>query len=110
MRALGLLKLWQKLSLIALALLVPALLATAFYIRTVSGLIDVTREEIAGARFLQPLGALNIELIQQRSARDPGSNAPIAALGEEVDRANVELAGRFETAADWQKAKADWTR
>ena len=109
------LKLWQKLALIVSALLLPTALASAFYIRTMSEAIDVSRLEIAGARYLLPLGALQRELLNHRGlvgvavADDTQHRQALAAsereirrLGDEITAVDRELDGTFGTSPQWR--------
>jgi methyl-accepting chemotaxis protein len=120
---LGRLNLWQKLGVIVGALLIPMGLASAFYVRTVSSAIDVTHAEIAGARYLQPLGALHTEMLGHRGQLQAviGGNAEsapaLAKSREEIDRlmsaldaADAELNGRFDTTSQWRAIRDEWSR
>ena len=121
MKLLGRLKLWQKLAILVTALLVPTALASAFYIRTVSEAIHVTREEIGGGRYLQPLGAVLGEMLnhrgsahallsgdKSREAAVTASAAKIDRLMEVVDQVDAELNAEFGTSAQWRAIKDDW--
>jgi methyl-accepting chemotaxis protein len=120
---LGRLNLWQKLGVIVGALLIPMGLASAFYVRTVSSAIDVTHAEIAGARYLQPLGALHAEMLGHRGqlqaaiGGDAESAPALARSREAIDRlmsaldaADAELNGRFDTTSRWRAIRDEWSR
>jgi methyl-accepting chemotaxis protein len=123
MKLLGHLKLWQKLALLVAALLVPTLLAGAFYWRTVNDAIVVTRDELNGARYLQPLGAMFTEALDhganefalltgdasRRSAMSQAQSR-IATLITTIDPIDAELDGQFQTAAQWQTVKSLWAK
>src|SRR4051812_42969140 len=109
------LKLWQKLALIVSALLLPTALASAFYITTMSSAIDVSRLEIAGARYLLPLGALQRELLNHRglvsvAAADDArhrqeltpSESEIKRLSAEITAVDRELNETFGTSPQWK--------
>src|SRR5262245_25986456 len=91
MRLLGHLKLWQKLALLVLALLIPTAVARAFYLRTVSDAIEVTEEELAGGRYLQPLGAVLGEMLNHRGSvhallsGDKARESAVAASANQID-------------------------
>jgi methyl-accepting chemotaxis protein len=122
MKLLGHLKLWQKLALLIAALLIPTLLAGAFYWRTVNEAIVVTRDELNGARYLQPLGALFTEILDHganshavlngdTSHREAvtASEARIASLIATIDPVDAQLDGQFDTSSKWQIVKAQWS-
>ena len=109
------LKLWQKLALIVSALLLPTALASAFYISTMSSAIDVSRLEIAGARYLLPLGALQRELLNHRglagvAVADDARHAQglarsaseIRRLTAEITTVDRELNETFGTSPQWK--------
>ena len=115
MTLLSKLKLWQKLALIVSALLLPTALASAFYITTMSSAIDVSRLEIAGARYLLPLGALQRELLNHRglvgvAAADDTrhrealarAESEIGRLSAEITTVDRELNETFGTSPQWQ--------
>jgi hypothetical protein len=123
MRLLGHLKLWQKLAILVTALLIPTALASAFYIRTVSDAIQVTREEIGGGRYLQPLGAVLGEMLNHRGSAHAllsgdksretavtASAAQIDRLMEVVDRVDAELNAQFATTAQWRAIRTTGAR
>src|SRR5215471_4502478 len=68
MKLLGRLKLWQKLAILVAGLLIPTILAGAFYFRTVSENLAITRAELDGAHYLQPLGAVLAEVLNHRGS------------------------------------------
>src|SRR5689334_16125437 len=121
MRLLGRLKLWQKLAILVVALLIPMLVASAFYVRTVTDAIEVTRMEIAGARYVQPLGAVLGEMLDHRGSvhamlsGDKSREAAVAASASEIDRLmavvdpiDAELNAQFATSDQWRAIKDDW--
>ena len=122
MKLLGRLKLWQKLALLVMALLIPTAVASLFYISNVTDAIEVTREEIGGGRYLQPLGAVLGEMLNHRGsahaflsgdkARETAvaaSAAKIDNLISAVDRVDTELNAQFSTSAQWRAIKDDWS-
>jgi methyl-accepting chemotaxis protein len=122
MKLLGRLKLWQKLAVLVTALLIPTAVASLFYISNVTAAIEVTREEIGGGRYLQPLGAVLGEILNHRGsahaflsgdkARETAvaaSAAKIDGLMSAVDRVDAELNAQFSTSAQWRAIKDDWS-
>ena len=122
MRFLSRLKLWQKLVLIVGALLIPTALASAFYIRTMTSAIDVSHLEIAGARYLQPLGSLRLALLDHRGVADlvqkgDRSRVPqtdriaheVDSLIADISEVEAELHGIFDTSAAWRAFISDWS-
>ena len=122
MRLLGRLKLWQKLAVLVAGLLIPTILAGAFYFRTVSVDIGLARHELDGARYLQPLGAVLAEVFTHRGSAhaslngDTSQKEVIAAsesrmdsLLSAVDRVDGELNSQFGTSAQWQAIKSAWS-
>ena len=123
MRLLSHLKLWQKLAILVGALLIPTAVACTFYIRTVSEAMAVTRLEMAGGRYLQPLGAVLGEVMHHRSvvhamlSGDASrklavteSAAQIDRLMTAVDAADAELDAVFATSKQWRAIKEEWVR
>ena len=68
MKLLGRLKLWQKLAVLVAGLLIPTVLAGAFYFRTVGEDVRLARAELDGARYLEPLGVVLAEVFNHRSS------------------------------------------
>jgi methyl-accepting chemotaxis protein len=123
MKLLGRLKLWQKLAILVTALLIPTVLASAFYIRTVNEAIKITREELAGGRYLQPLGAVLGEMLNHRGSvhallsGDKSREGAVAASADKIDRLIAEvdpvdgqLNAQLATSAQWKTIKEDWAR
>src|SRR5689334_17404851 len=121
MKLLGHLKLWQKLALLVVALLIPTAVASAFYIRTVSDAIQVTREELAGGRYLQPLGAILGEMLNHRGnvhaflSGDKSRESAVAASASRLDQlmsamdpVDEELNAQFTTSTQWHAIRDDW--
>src|SRR5690348_12888308 len=122
MRLLSRLKLGQKLAVLVAGLVIPTILAGAFYFRTVSADIGLARRELDGARYLQPLGAVLAEVFNHRGSAhallngDTGQKEAIAAaenrmdsLLSAVDAVDGELNAQFATSASWQAIKSAWT-
>jgi methyl-accepting chemotaxis protein len=121
MRLLGRLKLGQKLAVLVAGLLIPTILAGAFYFRTVSTDIGLARHELDGARYLQPLGATLAEVFSHRGSAHAllngdttqkdviaASESRMDALVSAVDSVDGELNVQFATSAPWQAIKSAW--
>ena len=121
MNVLGRLKLWQKLAILVAGLVLPTILAGAFYFRTVGDNIRLTRAELDGARYLQPLGAVLAEVFTHRGSAhallngDTSQKEALArsesrmdALLAEVDKVDEELNTRFQSSFQWRAIKAAW--
>ena len=122
MKLLGRLKLWQKLSVLVAGLLIPTILAGAFYFRTVSDNLKVTRAELDGARYLQPLGGLLAEVFNHRgiahvllngdtSQKEPvlTSEGRVDTLMEAVDKVDTQLDSEFRTGGQWHAIRSAWS-
>jgi methyl-accepting chemotaxis protein len=122
MRVLSRLKLWQKLAILVTGLLIPTILAGAFYFRTVSDNLQITRAEWDGARYLQPLGAVLAEMFNHRGSAHAllngdttqkealaASEARIESLLSAVDTVDGELSHEFDTSTQWGSIKSSWT-
>ena len=121
MTLLGRLKLWQKLTLLVAGLLIPTILAGAFYFRTVTADVQLSRAELDGARYLQPLGAVLAEALNHRGSAhamlngDASQKNALAAsegrmesLMGAVDKVDGELNTEFQTSGPWHTIKAAW--
>src|SRR5580658_6407591 len=120
MKALGRMKLWQKLAILVTGLLIPTILASGFYFATVSQGLKVTRAEVDGATYLQPLGAVLAEILSHRGAAhallngDTSQKDAVAAsesrmdsLLNAVDTVDASLDAKFHTASSWAAIKSD---
>ena len=122
MNVLGRLKLWQKLAILVAGLVIPTILAGAFYFRTVSENIRLASAELNGARYLQPLGAVLAEVFTHRGSAhallngDAGQKQALAssesrmdALLAAVDKVDGELNTQFQSSYQWRTIRAAWT-
>jgi methyl-accepting chemotaxis protein len=122
MNVLGRLKLWQKLAILVAGLVIPTILAGAFYFRTVSDNIRLARAELDGARYLQPLGAVLAEIFTHRGSAHAllngdasqklalaGSESRMDTLLAAVDKVDAELNAQFQSSSQWSAIKAAWT-
>jgi methyl-accepting chemotaxis protein len=121
MNVLGRLKLWQKLAVLVAGLVIPTILAGAFYFRTVSDNVRLARAELEGARYLQPLGAVLAEVFTHRGTAhallngDTGQKEALAAsesrietLIAAVDKVDGELNAHFHSTRQWSTIKSAW--
>jgi methyl-accepting chemotaxis protein len=121
MRLLGRLKLWQKLAVLVAGLLIPTILAGAFYFRTVADNVRLARAELDGARYLQPLGAVLAEIFTHRGSAHAllngdasqkqalaSSESRMDALFAAVDQTDGELDAQFQTRSQWAAIKSAW--
>jgi methyl-accepting chemotaxis protein len=121
MGLLGRLKLWQKLAALVAGLLIPTILAAGFYFHTVSDDVKVTRAELDGARYLQPLGAVLAEIFNHRgiahallngdaTQKEPitASEARVDSLLQAVDKVDAPLNGEFHTSTQWHVIRTAW--
>src|SRR5262245_51835022 len=92
MRLLSHLKLWQKLAILVGALLIPTAVACVFYTRAASELIAITRLEMDGGRYLQPLGSVLGEVMHHRGSvhamlsGDASRKLAVTEAAAQVDR------------------------
>ena len=106
MNLLGRLKLWQKLAVLVAGLLIPTILAGAFYFRTVTDNVRLARAELDGARYLQPLGAVLAEMFTHRGSvhallnGDASQNQALAAGESRMDALLAEKGGSSFIQAD----------
>ena len=121
MKLLGRLKLWQKLAVLVAGLLIPTILAGAFYFHTVTDNVRLARAELDGARYLQPLGAVLAETFTHRGSAHAllngdtsqkqvlaSSESRMDELLSAVDKADSELDAQFQTRAQWNAIKSAW--
>ena len=121
MKLLGRLKLWQKLAVLVAGLLLPTILAGAFYFRTVSDNVRLARAELDGARYLQPLGAVLAEMFNHRGSAHAllngdasqkqalaNSEGRMESLLAAVDKVDGELNGQFSSTPQWHAIKSAW--
>ena len=64
MKFLGRLLLWQKLTLLVAALLIPSALLAAFYLKSINSEVTEARLELDGARYTRAIDPLKIEVIR----------------------------------------------
>jgi methyl-accepting chemotaxis protein len=122
MKWLSQLKLWQKLALLVTSLMIPTLIAGAFYWSKVRDDMRTSRAELNGSRYLQPLGAVLTEVLAHEAAvhavlsGDATQKAAVTtaedrlqSLLRAVDTADADLNPQFNTTESWQSIKSSWT-
>lgn len=123
MKFLGRLKLWQKLSLIVVVLMAPAVVLGTLYVTNANDDLRTMRSELEGASYLQDLedvtnvvithrGRVNSLLNgdRQRESAVLASQAEFDEHAGHVDRADAEFGARFKSTSQWQAIKSDWTQ
>ena len=121
MKFLGRLLLWQKLTLLVAALLIPSALLAAFYLKSINSEVTEARLELDGARYTRAIDRLMIEVIRHRavanmflngekSRQEAVLDAQLTAqkAAATLDEVDAELGKTLEAHADWQAIKSDW--
>jgi methyl-accepting chemotaxis protein len=115
------LKLWQKLGWLVVAMAIPVALVGFFYLRLASTEVSQARDELAGARYLQGLGAVEGEILRQRIrafvllSGDASMKGELTAQQEEVgkrvaalDAVDAEVGKQLGVSDSWQRVKSEW--
>ena len=123
MNSLSRMKLWQKLTVLVVAMAVPTALLGVFYLSGADAQVALARDEIEGARYVQSLGAVLAQVADHRSrlfalltgdagGRDAvaGSEAEIARLVHDVDGSDAKVGAQLKVTEAWQGIKADWEK
>jgi methyl-accepting chemotaxis protein len=118
---LGRLRLWQKLALLVVAMLVPAVLLSCFYFSQSIAAISQAREELDGARYLQALGTVAAETLTHRDRAlavlmgDQTRQSELLAQTQEVDtriaavdEIDATLGKRLGVSVPWRRIKSEW--
>jgi methyl-accepting chemotaxis protein len=121
MKFLGRLMLWQKLTLLVAALLVPAVLLAAFYLKNANETVSNAKLELTGARYTRALDLFLFEVIRHRAVANMFLNgeksrhdAVLDAQGAaqkaaaELDAVDAQIGKAVDSQADWQTIKAEW--
>ena len=122
MKVLDRLKLWQKLAVLIVAMLVPTVLLALFYFNETNGVVSQARNELDGARYLQSLGSALALITNHRSrshayltgdtsrkAEMYANEAQIDKQFAAVDELDAEYGDQFESTAEWQQIKSSWS-
>ncbi len=121
MRVLDRLMLWQKLTVLTAAMLVPTALLAFFYLSETNGVVREARNELDGASYLQAVGSTLALIANHRSrshafltgdtSRKEDMYAAEDAIDKQlaaVDDVNSEFGERFKSADQWQGIKSGW--
>jgi methyl-accepting chemotaxis protein len=121
MKFLGRLLLWQKLTLLVAALLVPPALLAGFYLSNANETVRNANLELAGARYTRALdlflfdvirhrGIANMFLNGEQSRREAVIETQTATLksAADLDAIDAELGRQLESSTDWQTLKSEW--
>ena len=123
MNALSRLKLWQKLSVLVLAMAVPTVLLGIFYLSGANTQVALARDEIEGARYTQSVGAVLASVADHRSRlfvvltgdashKDDviSEETDLSKLIGEVDASDARVGGKLQVSDIWQGFKTSWDR
>jgi methyl-accepting chemotaxis protein len=115
------LKLWQKLGWLVLAMAIPVALVSFFYLRLANTEVSQARDELDGARYLQALTAVEVEVLRHRIrafvflSGDATLRSEVISRQEEVekliaalDAIDAEVGQRLEVSDNWQRVKSEW--
>ena len=123
MNALSRLKLWQKLSVLVLAMSVPTVLLGIFYLSGANTQVALARDEIEGAKYTQSVGAVLASVADHRSrlfvvlTGDASHKDDVASeetdlnkrIGE-VDASDARVGAKLQVSDIWQTFKTSWDR
>jgi methyl-accepting chemotaxis protein len=115
------LKLWQKLGWLVLAMAVPVMLVGFFYLRLANTQVSQAGSELDGARYLQALSGVQVEILTHRDRAflflngDATRKAEVVAQQEEVEKQiaalnelNANLGEQLGVSDGWQRVKSEW--
>jgi methyl-accepting chemotaxis protein len=121
MKFLGRLLLWQKLTLLVAALLVPSILLAAFYLNSANETVRNANLELVGARYTRALDVFLFEVIRHRAVanmylngeknrRDAVLDAQTATqkAAADLDAIDTEVGKSLDSSGDWQSLKSEW--
>ena len=114
-------RIWHKLTFIALLLTVPVGTLGFLFVRNAQGQIDTTRQELAAIEYFKPLRQL-LELIPQHGALvqvEIGGETSLEARRKEIeaeigkqvqamDAADQKWSRQFSAGAEWSRTRAQW--
>lgn len=123
MQFLGRLRLWQKLALLVVVLVVPATVVAIMQLRDANAAAAAARSELHGATANDRLGGLLVQIMNHRARTSALLNgdasrasevqttqAAVTKAIEELDAGALTFAEEFEVKAEWEAIKADWSR
>ena len=115
------LKLWQKITVLLLAMSLPAVLVGIFYWRSVSGRLHQVRAESAGVRYLGAIGSFESAVVTHEgrafvfASGDAAARTAVLAARQEANEAlrrlssvNRELGERYGVRRDVQAIRKQW--
>ena len=115
------LKLWQKITVLILAMSLPAVLVGVFYWRSANGRLRQARAELEGIRYLSAIGAFQSAVVTHEgrvvllSGGDAAARSSVIAARQDgldvLDRlasTDSELGERFGVRRDFQTIRSRW--
>jgi methyl-accepting chemotaxis protein len=121
MQFLGRLLLWQKLTLLIVALLVPSALLAGFYFKSANENVRNASLELVGARYTRSLDIFMFEVIRHRGVANMFLNgekdrrdtvletqASAQKAVVELDGIDTQMGESLESTSDWQALKSEW--
>ena len=122
MKLLANLKLWQKLIILVVAIIIPAAYLAVSHLRDLNATARMTQSELDGAQYLEAMGNVYADLVSHRNrvhaflSGDTGRKPDIDKLEDQMeghiaatDAADEKLGTEFKTRAAWQAIKSSWT-
>ncbi len=123
MNSLSRMKLWQKLTVLVIAMAVPTVLLGIFYLSGANSQVALARNEIDGARYVQSAGAVLTSVADHRSRlfaflsgdgskREDLANAEteMDKLFKDVDASDAQVGSELKVSEAWAGIKSDWER
>jgi methyl-accepting chemotaxis protein len=114
-------KLWQKLTVLVIAMAVPTVLLGIFYLNEANTQVAQARNEIEGARYVQSVGAVLATVADHRSrlfaflSGDGSKREELTAaeaemdkLFKDVDASDARVGAGLKVADSWAGIKTDW--
>jgi hypothetical protein len=115
-------KLWQKLTILALMLSVPAVILGVFYFTDLNAQVTHARDAIEGERYTKALGEMLSEIGTHRSRMREARATPSAATNQaladsdrkleqivaEIDTIDAQVGQRFNVTEQWQAIRSRW--
>jgi methyl-accepting chemotaxis protein len=121
MKFLGRLLIWQKLTILIVALLIPTIVVTTFYLIRVNEAVQIAKLELTGARYTRALDLFLFEVIRHRAVanlylngekerRDAVLDTQASAhkAASDLDTIDAEIGKLLESQSDWQLLKTEW--
>ena len=121
MQFLSRLRLWQKLAILVIAMVIPTALVGVFYLSEATQQVNQARLELQGVRYLDALGNFSTEVIAHHAraftflSGDTARKNDVIVQQQEVDRkvalvdaVNTEIGARLSASDSWQVVRAEW--